>query len=751
MRARNGGMRGGRVWLLLALGAFGLPGCVFGGDGDSNPPTPTAEATASETRTVPAGATSAPTQVPTSSSQDLAAAQNLFREGKYGEARDAFRTVAGKSSLQADRADALVGAATAAIQLRDTNGAVESLQGAVTAAPGPSSGRVRAVYLLLKTLNDADRGAEGVPIYEGEPEISAGSALAPYYLFEAARAYGQLGDFGRARPLLVRVLGMANASTALREQVLVEQRRVGTASDDQFAVVAALDALIALNGGPAYRFQRAQLALGDGDIDGYARRMRDLIAASPTSDWSYQALLELTDKGIAVGPGDAGLVYYRRGMYFKAIDVLAAGVDAAPGPDELAFRAFYLGASYEDSGQAAQAVHYYDVAATSGGSATYVHRAKYWAARVTEGEDDADEASRRYVALVKDGPKGEFSEEAAFRSGYVLYKANKTSAAIATWEAMSGTTSARLEYWEGRAYALGGDNAAATAAYRRAVALGPYDLHGLEAARELGQGISLDTRYKDRDLGKPVDWGIIESWLRGRIGGGPVTRQPTPACELVSVGLREEAAAELLAADAVATSWGSFALMKEAYGCGLTNVVAQMAVNLRVDAGASSEEPPTDLLRLSYPIDYSATLKREAKAADVDPLFFAALVRQESFWDPSAGSVAGALGLTQVIPETGEAIANALGVEDFEPSDLFRPAVSLEFGAYYLGGELRSYGNPLLALAAYNAGPGPARRWGAENARTPADLVETIDYAETKAYVTYIYEAYAHYLLAWGG
>jgi soluble lytic murein transglycosylase len=247
-----------------------------------------------------------------------------------------------------------------------------------------------------------------------------------------------------------------------------------------------------------------------------------------------------------------------------------------------------------------------------------------------------------------------------------------------------------------------------------------------------------------------VDWDAIEIWLQGRIGGGPLTRQPTPACELMTVGLREAAAAEIRAADRVATPWGSFALLREAAGCGLTDVAAGLAVSLRVDAGVGSGEPPKDLLRLSYPVDFAATLSEEARKADVDPLFLASLVRQESFWDPQAGSTAGALGLTQVIPQTGAAIAEQLGVADFRAEDLFLPALSLEFGAYYLGGELRSYRSPLLALAAYNAGPGPAGRWASAGDTNPADVVERIDYVETKAYVTYIYEAYAHYLVAWG-
>lgn len=63
---------------------------------------------------------------------------------------------------------------------------------------------------------------------------------------------------------------------------------------------------------------------------------------------------------------------------------------------------------------------------------------------------------------------------------------------------------------------------------------------------------------------------------------------------------------------------------------------------------------------------------------------------------------------------------------------------------------MERFGDPLLALSAYNAGPGNAMRWAERDRATGADLVESIDYLETQRYVAYIVEAYAHYLLAWG-
>lgn len=93
-----------------------------------------------------------------------------------------------------------------------------------------------------------------------------------------------------------------------------------------------------------------------------------------------------------------------------------------------------------------------------------------------------------------------------------------------------------------------------------------------------------------------------------------------------------------------------------------------------------------------------------AKRHGIDPALFDALVQQESGYDPSARSHAGAVGLTQLMPLT----AADLGV-----TDRLDPVQSLDGGAKYLKKMLERFnGDPSLALAAYNAGPGAVERAG---------------------------------------
>jgi soluble lytic murein transglycosylase-like protein len=123
---------------------------------------------------------------------------------------------------------------------------------------------------------------------------------------------------------------------------------------------------------------------------------------------------------------------------------------------------------------------------------------------------------------------------------------------------------------------------------------------------------------------------------------------------------------------------------------------------------------------------YAPLIEAAAARNGVDPAVLHGLIQQESDFDPSSTSSAGAEGLTQLMPST----ASSLGVSD--PLD---PAQSIEGGARYLGEMLRRFGgNVEAALAAYNAGPGAVQQYGG-----------VPPYAETQQYVSKVLGYAAEY------
>ena len=137
-----------------------------------------------------------------------------------------------------------------------------------------------------------------------------------------------------------------------------------------------------------------------------------------------------------------------------------------------------------------------------------------------------------------------------------------------------------------------------------------------------------------------------------------------------------------------------------------------------------------------------------ARRYGLDPNVLLAVMRVESAYQKHIVSYAGAVGLMQIMPRTGQLIAHTLGHDDFTTADLLDPRLNLEFAAWYLSSLIHRFDGRLpLAIAAYNGGPHNVRRWIQESADgTPLDvLLERIPFTQTHRYVRKVlvhYEAY---------
>ncbi len=180
-------------------------------------------------------------------------------------------------------------------------------------------------------------------------------------------------------------------------------------------------------------------------------------------------------------------------------------------------------------------------------------------------------------------------------------------------------------------------------------------------------------------------------------------------------------------------------------------LLAALAVVVGVIAYAVEREPDW-YVKYRYPLRYRAIIEAHAKNYDLDPALVAAVIYSESSFDPPARSQAGAVGLMQVLPETGIAIATRTGGKRFTPEDLLDPEINIRYGCWYLRHLTRRYAShPTqasdLALASYNAGLTNVDRWLEE--APPGQDVE-IGFAETRAYVERVHRLRDLYARAYG-
>jgi soluble lytic murein transglycosylase len=166
----------------------------------------------------------------------------------------------------------------------------------------------------------------------------------------------------------------------------------------------------------------------------------------------------------------------------------------------------------------------------------------------------------------------------------------------------------------------------------------------------------------------------------------------------------------------------------------------------------AGEEQNHRLLAILFPFPQREMVRREAEEYDLDPILMAALIRQESAWDHDIVSSAGAIGLMQVMPPTGQQLARAIGPAGFTPESLEAAEVNLHLGGRFLRDMLDRYGPELpLVLSAYNAGPTRARRWsGFPEVVDRLRFTERIPFTETRGYVKNVTRNVALYRALYG-
>lgn len=316
-------------------------------------------------------------------------------------------------------------------------------------------------------------------------------------------------------------------------------------------------------------------------------------------------------------------------------------------------------------------------------------------------------------------------------AGYGALKAGDPRTALVHFAALRGGVStpislARAGYWEGRSYEAMGDRAGAHMAYAYAVGVGGATYYGQLAAERAGLPMPRDLTGADPlpdwrgapDLREDRRWQAAV-WLFS-VGEGDLARRFL----LQLARTLPEADVPRVARFAVELRDANLALM------------IGKAAALRGVTAPAALYPLSGLEGVTWPVTPELTL---------------AIARRESEFNPGAKSSVGALGLMQVMPDTGRMMAGELAVP-FDQARMTEADYNARLGTAYLAHLQDQFGTSVAMVAAgYNAGPGRPRRWAEQNGdpRDPAidvvDWVEAIPFSETRNYVMRVAEALPMY------
>ena len=323
-------------------------------------------------------------------------------------------------------------------------------------------------------------------------------------------------------------------------------------------------------------------------------------------------------------------------------------------------------------------------------------------------------------ALALSDTQREWWVRAALRAGQwptvatVIDSMTETNRELSVWR-----------YWRGRAYKAQGKAAQATQWLTPLSRETNY--YGQLALEELGTAVS-NPAINIKTGGEEID----------AISHIPAIQR---AMALFGMGLRSEASNE-------------WAWAIRAFNDRQLLAAAELARRADwYDQAINTAEKTRELhdFELRYLAPYREIASAAAAENKLDEAWVYGLMRQESRFINVARSGVGASGLMQIMPATGRWIARRLGIKGFKPRDMHAPGTNIKFGTYYLKHIQDSLdGSPVLATAAYNAGPGRAQRWRTPAAMEAAVYIETIPFNETRDYVRKVMSNAMYYAARFG-
>jgi soluble lytic murein transglycosylase len=684
--------------------------------------------------------------------QIFSSAATLQRDGDHAAAAGLLRGVASASDAAVASAarlrlgQALLGAARPA----------EALQALQTLEPSPDQ-----AFLSARALAALGECQPAIEQYQHFVD-AVGPPLSAQGLAGQAACQLDTGHADEAVALLEQATATSDLprlqTIDLRERLALARLRGG----DMAGARVDYAALLTSARSDTYRAELNYiLGVVAPDSGTAATRFRAAVQLDSKSPAARAALDELVSLGDPFASSfDAAETRFAQDRYREALAAYTAFVQSNPA-DGRAPKAYYgRGVSLVRLNQDRAGIAVLESIAQRFPNTADAADGTFRGGRIRESLADLDGAAQSYRTAMAQPGAGTRATDAQFRLAFVFFRQGRFADAAASWRDLASRVSAAEDraqalFWLGKVLRAQGDTAGASTAWTAARDTDPRGFYGMRADDLLAgrddpraaSNVAVPEADATPDLRAFAASRGDVSAARARLDREPGLAR---AQELLALGLRREASWELSGvSDRLGSDVPSLALLgawEQQHG--LYNAALLLGYDISSAARTSLVSGPVAVRKLLYPLPHPAALQRSAERVHVDPLLFSALMLQESNMDQDGESAAQARGLSQLIASTAYDAARALGVYNFRSSDLFKPATSIELGAYTFQRRVARYdGRIFPALAAYNANQFSVDGWLLSSGDADVDsFAEAIPFTETYPYVQRIYANYRQYL-----
>ncbi len=501
-------------------------------------------------------------------------------------------------------------------------------------------------------------------------------------------------------------------------------------------------------------YQRAEIFFTNYNYQNALKELNEILQ----DDYVKNLSLELHSKALF----KKGRCYYNLGDYNQSRNYLLQSYQKSPSGSVADDSLYYIGRALTNLDLATDAISYYQKLLDLFPGSNYCDDALCRIGRIYSFREDFTNAASNFQRVSSDYPQGDKLADSLWELGWIQYKSADYNSAITTFSNYSSSykgTSPEEKglFWQAKCHQKLGENDKAASLYQQIINLNSYSYYTFasgETLQVLNKAVQIkeiNTELNPENPQIAVTIPDIYVFLEQDEYFQEVQiNHINKAIELLKLEFFNSASLEIEAASSEIEKEPARILEIATLFSKSNDYSSSIKIIHKNFNKLKSELDQLHmdyLYYLYYPYGYREFVQEYSSRYNLDPLFTLSVIRQESLFEPDAGSYAGAQGLMQIMPATGEGIARQIGIPNYNVNMLLDPDINIRMGTYYLKQQLNNFSqNEIYCLGAYNGGPGKMSEWISKRGSMDNDeFIENITYEQTREYIKIVMGNYYLY------